>query len=255
MAIPQSTIQFLESYFDRIFVITIPRLTQRHQIVKEHLKGLHYQLFYGADKNDITQDFIAHNYNDKKAIALQRYGLGLNKGEIACSLSHRMVYEEIIEKKLERVLVFEDDVIPLSQTIADLPNAINELPENWELFYAGYLGNEVITPTLKRKQLFYKIISTFGLMKWNRKMVTNLLPKPYSAHLKKAGFHNCSHAYALTLTAAVKFMNTQSPVVYRADDVLSYTSMQGIVDAFIATPKFFDQESIHNPSIKSEIKE
>jgi glycosyl transferase, family 25 len=81
------------------------------------------------------------------------------------------------------------------------------------------------------------------------------LPVPYSKHLKRAGFHNCTHAYALTLGAAEKLIRNQIPVIYRSDDLLSSTIMKGELNAFVTTPKFFDQQSIHQTSIPSQIKE
>ena len=91
-------------------------------------------------------------------------------------------------------------------------------------------------------------------MRWSYKMVSNLLPRPYSAHLKKAGFHDCTHAYAVTMEAAQKLLAAQTPVVYRADDLLSSTIMKGELAAYITQPKFFDQEIFHNTAIGSEIK-
>jgi glycosyl transferase family 25 len=85
-------------------------------------------------------------------------------------------------------------------------------------------------------------------------MVSNLLPKPFSRHLKKAGFHDCTHAYAVTLAGAKKLLAAQTPVVYRADDLLSATIMKGELNAFVSEPKFFDQEIFHNSAILSEIK-
>jgi glycosyl transferase, family 25 len=64
------------------------------------------------------------------------------------------------------------------------------------------LKHETVTPVLKGKQFFYKILSRMGLMQWTYTMVNNLLPVAYSKHLKKAGFHDCTHAYAITLGVA-----------------------------------------------------
>jgi glycosyl transferase family 25 len=135
-----------------------------------------------------------------------------------------------------------------------LPQSLDELPPDWELVYLGYLKHEQVTAKLKAKQFFYKIISSFGLMSWTYKMVANLLPKPYSTHLKKAGFHDCTHAYAITLQAAKKLLTAQTPVVYRADDLLSSTIMKGELNAFVTVPKFFDQELFHNTNASSEIR-
>ena len=85
-------------------------------------------------------------------------------------------------------------------------------------------------------------------------MVGNLLPRPFSKHLRRAGFHDCTHAYAITLAAAEKLMNAQTPVVYRADDLLSALTMKGELKAFVTDPKFFGQEVFHDPTGVSEIR-
>jgi glycosyl transferase family 25 len=237
-------------------VVSVPRFTDRHERLKKNLEGLAFDFFWGADKLELDYDTAKTNgtYDEQKAKKLQRQGKVLNLGEIACSLSHRNLYAAMIEHGWEKVLILEDDVLPNAESLAELPAALDELPDNWELVYLGYLKHEKVTTGLKTKQFFYKILSAFGLMAWSYKMVSNLLPKPYSAHLKKAGFHDCTHAYAINLAAAKKLLAAQTPVVYRADDLLSATIMKGELNAFVTEPKFFDQEIFHNAAIVSEIK-
>ncbi len=256
MNIPTNIVSFLQTYFDRIFVVTVPRFTERHKTLQADLKGLPFEFFFGADKLQLSFDKLktTGNYDEAKARELQRQGKRLNPGEVACSLSHRMVYEEMIKHNWKKVLILEDDVLPLIENLDVLPEAVAELPIDWELVYLGYLKHEKITAGLKAKQLFYKISSALGLMKWTYKMVSNLLPKPFSVHLKKAGFHDCTHAYAVTIEGAKKLLAAQTPVVYRADDLLSSTIMKGELKAFVTVPKFFDQQIFHNTAITSEVK-
>jgi glycosyl transferase, family 25 len=246
----------LDQYFDKIFVVSLPRFTQRHQQLRENLNGLNFHFFFGVDKLqlDIDKMQLDGTYDEKKAKQLQRQGKTLNLGEIACSLSHRMIYEEMIKNNWQKVLILEDDVLPLYDNLQLLPAALSELPNDWELVYFGYLKYEKVTTKIKIKQFFYKIISSIGLMKWSYKMVSNLLPKPFSTHLKKAGFHDCTHAYAITIEAAKILLAAQTPVVYRADDLLSSTIMKGALKAFVTEPKFFDQQIFHNASFVSEIQ-
>lgn len=257
MAIPSNISKYLEQYFDKIFVVSVTRFADRHEHVKKKLEGLPFDFFWGSDKLELDYDAAKMNgtYDEQRAKKLQRQGKALNLGEIACSLSHRMVYAEMVKNDWKKVLILEDDVLPLAENLYQLPAAIDELPGDWELIYFGYLKHEKVTTSLKTKQFFYKILSAFGLMAWTYKMVSNLLPKPFSKHLKKAGFHDCTHAYAITLEAAKKLLAAQTPVVYRADDLLSATIMKGELKAFVTEPKFFDQEIFHNTSIASEIKE
>ena len=257
LKIPSDISNYLQQYFDKIFVVSVPRFTDRHERLKQNLEGLPFDFFWGADKLQLNYELVKTDgtYDEKRAKQLQRQGKELNPGEIACSLSHRMVYEEMIKQDWEKILILEDDVLPLYEKLTLLPDALKELPPGWELVYLGYLKHETVTPSLKRKQFFYKIISSLGFMKWNRRMVNNFLPVPYSSHLKKAGFHNCTHAYAITQEAAKKLLAAQTPVVYRADDLLSSTIMKEELVAFVTVPKFFDQEIFHNAAIGSEVKE
>jgi glycosyl transferase family 25 len=118
----------------------------------------------------------------------------------------------------------------------------------------GYMKNETVTLKSKLKQLLYHIQRFFGLLVWTQKMVANMLPRKYSNHLKTAGFHDCTHAYAITLDAAKKLVPIQTPVIYRSDDLLSHTILAGNLKAFVTEPKFFDQESSVNPGVGSEIR-
>ena len=256
MPIPSTAIQSLQNFFDKIFVVTVPRFTDRHKKVAESLQDLSFDFFQGSDKMQLDLEKAKQDgtYDEVKAIKMQRQGKALNSGEVACSLSHRMVYEEMVKHNWKKILILEDDVLPLVENMDSLSNALKELPDGWELVYLGYLKHEKVTTGLKTKHFFYKILSAAGLMKWNYKMVGNLLPKPFSTHLKKAGFHDCTHAYAITLQGAKKLLAAQTPVVYRADDLLSSTIMKGDLNAFVTVPKFFDQEIFHNAAITSDIR-
>ena len=255
MKIPNSTISFLEKYFDRIFVITLERATDRQEKVKERLEGLTYEFFYGVDKHTLSWEKVNEEgiYDDKRARHLNRYSKGMILGHIACSLSHRKLYEHIVARQYNRVLIFEDDAVPLMDTEHILPDSVKELPEDWEVVYFGYDRNETATPALKRKQAFYKILSHLRLMKMTPLMVSNLLPKPYSAHLQQAGFHDLLHAYGISLSACKKLIPAQTPVVFNADPLISHLVMNGEIRAFITRKKLFTQEQFLDPGHRSFI--
>jgi glycosyl transferase, family 25 len=237
--------------------VSVPRFTERHKKIEETLEGLEFEFFWGADKLQLDMETVKNNgtYDEKKAKQSQRQGKGLNLGEVACSLSHRMVYEEMIRQGWKKILILEDDIVPLNENMTALAAALEELPSGWELVYLGYLKHEQVTAGLKAKQFFYKLISAVGLFKWSFRMVSNMLPKPFSKHLKKAGFHDCTHAYAITISAAKKLLAAQTPVLYRADDLLSATILKGELNAYVTEPKFFDQEIFHNTSLSSEVRD
>lgn len=257
MNIPSDICASLQQFFDKILVVSVPRFTDRHEHVKERLQGLDFEFFWGADKLklDMEKAKTDGTYDENEAIRLERLGKPLSAGELACALSHRMVYEAMIANGWKRILILEDDIWPLHDHLAAVKDAIKELPGKWDLVYFGYLKHEKVTFNLKLKRFFYQVVSRFGMIKWNYTMASNMLPRKYSTHLKKAGFHDCTHAYAITLEGAKKLLHAQTPVVYRADDLLSYTILKGHFTAFLTDPKFFDQEDFHKGEMVSKIKE
>lgn len=253
-----ASVALFQEYFDKIFVVTIPRAKHRHQQVKNQLAGLPFEFFYGVDKQHFNWEAIRSGtdiYDENKAKQLSRVGKGMNAGEVACSLSHRKLYEHIVENKYKRVLIFEDDVVPVANSFTSLPSVLCELPSDWELVYFGYTKHETVTRSLKRKQFFYRLISPFGLMKWNTRMVSNMLPVKFTEHLKKAGYHDCTHAYAISAEAAVKLISRQDPVVFKADNLLSYEILNDSLKAFVTEPQFFAQENHLDPLHPSFIQE
>jgi len=255
LKIPNHTIAFLEKYFDHIFVITLERAVDRQVNVKERLKGLHFDFFYGVDKHGLSWEKVNEEgiYDDKKARQLNRYSKGMILGHIACALSHRHLYQHILEKGYQRVLIFEDDAVPLFDRDGELQQSVGELPDDWELIYFGYNKNEIATPALKRKQAFYRIICHLKLIKWSSLMVNNFLPRPYSPHLQKAGFHDLMHAYGVNQLACKKLIRAQTPVVFNADPLITHLVMNGQLNAFITRKKFFTQEQFLDPAHRSFI--
>lgn len=256
--IDTATALLLENYFDKIFVVSIERAKDRHVQVSKQLEGLSFEFFWGTDKMSFDWEqmkAVPDVYDEKKAKKYNRVGKPMNAGEVACALSHRKLYEHIVAGKYQRVLIFEDDVVPLSENFSKLAAVINELPGDWGLVYFGYTKHEKITLALKGKQFFYKLISPFRLMKWNYRMVKNMLPKKFSGHLKKAGYHDCTHAYAVTLQTASKLIRKQVPVVFKADNLLSYEILNEEIKAFVTSPQFFAQENHLDPLHPSIIQE
>src|SRR5437868_15346277 len=90
--------RLLEQYFDKIFVVTLPRFADRQQRMKLYLDGLNFEFFTGTDKMNIDYDKARSDgtYDEARAKKLQRQGKALNLGEIACSLSHRNTYSAIM---------------------------------------------------------------------------------------------------------------------------------------------------------------
>lgn len=207
---------------------------------------MNYSYFFGADKNEFTIEEAEQKgiFSEKLARRHHRFGKTMKHGEIACSLSHRFIYEDQIKQNLARVLIFEDDAVPDPAQLPMIPMILSEIPEDCELLMWGWDKNDTEPPGAFFKKLVYHAKHAAGRLKWNHKMINHLFARPYSAHLKKAGFHDYTYAYALSLSAAKKLAVMQTPVQYIADNLLAHAATNGIVHAYITWPKVFLHDSL-----------
>lgn len=60
----------------------------------------------------------------------------------------------MIKHGWKKILILEDDVLALTESMNVLPLALQELPVEWELVYLGYLKHENVTAGLKLKTVF-----------------------------------------------------------------------------------------------------
>lgn len=230
------------NYFDKIYIITLQRSTERQEHIKKVLHGLNYQFFFGSDKNNFSLEELKKKniYNEAMAVRHHRYSKPMNAGQIGCALSHKNIYEEIINKGYKKTLILEDDVEPADGSINSFTEIIKDLPDDWELLYFDYSKNE---KPQHLKRYWYHIERTMIGAKRNHTIIRNLYPKLISKHLSIAGFHDYTDAYAVTLSGAKKLLELQSPVSYIADNLLAVASASKKLKAFISHPKLFQQLS------------
>lgn len=255
-ALTSTVNELLHQYFDKVLVMTVPRFKERHERVKEQLTGIDFEFFYGFDKNELDENTIRqfYQYYPENTLKVTQVFPALNKGEIACSISHKMIYQAIVDNNWQRVLIFEDDVVPDYNTLPILADCLKELPPDWELFYLGYLKNEKATLGKKLKILWYNFLATLGLSHIPVSMINNILPGPYSNSLLRSGFHDCTHAYAVCLSGAKKLLIAQTPVQFRADNLLSALVLKSELKAFISKHNLFNQEIFTDITNKSYVR-
>ncbi|WP_243337774.1 glycosyltransferase family 25 protein [Anaeromyxobacter soli] len=233
----------LNDYFDRIFVLTLPRATDRHPAIERSLGGLRYELVYGQDKLELDlADLEARGvYDDRAARRAHRYGRSITLGHIACVLSHARIWRRMLDEGHERVLVFEDDAEPIPEAIGLAPAVLEQLPPTFELVYLGYKGREAVTARRRLDQAAYVALGALGLIRWSAREAMNLLPRPYSDNLRRAGRHDHTHAYALSRSAARKLLASQQPVVLNVDTGIGRLVLRGELEAYVSEPKLFRQ--------------
>jgi glycosyl transferase family 25 len=235
----------LNAYFDNIYVVTLERSTERHEKMKEVLQGLQFSFFYGNDKKELTLDELLEEgiYDEEKAKLLHKDDKPLNTTQIGSAWSHRLVYEDMLAQGYEKVLILEDDVILKKEGLALLDEMIQQLPQNWELWYLDYhknLRRNFGTFLIQQALHFKKLI---GKLKWSHAMISNLYARKYKPNIFVAGSHEFSTAYAITKEGAKKLIQLQTPIVFCADNLLSYACANTIVNGYVSVPKVFLRQS------------
>ena len=234
----------LNEFFDHVYVISLKRAVDRQAHVKEELDGLEYELFWGKDKRefDLRQLEKEGIYNEQLAIRHHRFSKPMPGGMLGCSWSHKLIYEDVLKKGYQKVLIMEDDIVINDEAVAVFPSILNELPKDWELFYLGYHENEEVPDNGRSKQTLYHLLRFLRLIKFSHKTINNLFPERVSEHVWKAGYHDCTHAYAITPSAAKTLMELQTPVSYFPDNLLAHAITNEMVRGYIVKPQLINQQ-------------
>jgi glycosyl transferase family 25 len=241
----QEFFRSLNNFFDKIYVITLRRATERHEHFTKELEGLNYTVFYGQDKLEFDVEELKKKgiYNETLAKEHHRWNKPMPAGMIGCSWSHKLIYQDVIKNNYQRVFIMEDDIVVDKNYISVFSKAINELPKDWELLYLGYERYEELTFSARIKKMIYHVQRLFGGTRFTHKTIKNLYPKKVSAHIYTAGYHDHTHAYAITKSGAEKLDQLQTPISFFPDNLLAYAITNEIVKGYIIKPKLINQQS------------
>lgn len=242
----------MNQYYDQVYVLSVTAAEERRVLFSERFEGLDYSFFFGADKNEFTPaELIERNiYSEELTRKHHRYSKGMRMGEIACAWSHLMMYEDMVTKNYERVMIFEDDAVPVAGRLIQTSQILSEIPEDCELLMWGWSKNGKSDINTVFKKAVYKIQHSLGILKWDHTVIKNLFAKPYSSHLKKAGFHDYTYAYAITKSAAEKLLSMQSPIQYVADNLLAHAVTNNLVNGYIVYPPAFLHDNLPDGSAR-----
>lgn len=101
------------------FIIHLSRATARAPIVDaaRWAVGMNCTIVDAVDGRHLTKTELSANYSADPLYS-PPYPFELGPGEIACFLSHRKVWQEIVDRGLDWGLVLEDDVAVSSEILA-----------------------------------------------------------------------------------------------------------------------------------------
>lgn len=242
----QEYFQLLNQYYDKIYVLSIDLAKARRELFADRFKGLHYTFFFGADKNKFTIEEVKENgiFNEELTRHHHRFNKTMKLGEIACAWSHKMIFEEMLAKNYNRILIFEDDAVPDEKMVKQIPQMLKEIPADCEILLWGWDKNGIDNFGARFKKNIYHFQHSIGRLKWSHQTIRNLYAKPFSKHLKKAGFHDYTYAYAINRSGAEKLVSMQTPIQYIADNLLAHAVTKKMVNGYIAWPKVFLHDSL-----------
>ena len=242
----QEYFQLLNQYYDKIYVLSIESAAERRELFTQRFKGLEYSFFFGADKNKFSiEEAKAKNiFSERLTRQHHRFSKTMMHGEIACSWSHKMMYKDMLANHFNRVLIMEDDAVPDEKMLKKIPAILKEIPGNCELLMWGWDKNGVNNLGTAIKKTLYHLQHSFGKLKWDHQMIRNLFARSFSPHMKKAGFHDFTYAYAINRSGAEKLIEMQSPIQYIADNLLAHAATKEIVKSYITWPQVFLHDSL-----------
>lgn len=236
----------LHDLYDNRYVLFLPRFADRMEVFRRDLAGWDIEFFEGLDSSDLSmQQFIADGtYDEDLARRLDRRNKPMTLDTVCCSLGHKGIYEDMLSKGYERVMIFEDDVFAFPEMEEYLPAMLEQIPEDADLIYWGWLGYSKAPRFASITKAIYHLQHAAGLLRYDHTMIGNLYPKPYNDHFKIAGKQFCTHAYSVNRKAAELLVDMQTPVAYNADNLLMNAVMKGRLNSYIAIPLLFGQTSI-----------
>lgn len=241
----QNSFTGFSQYFDKVFVLTLPRLTERIAYIQKTLAGLDYDFYFGVDKTELGVDEALRTglFDIDGFRSFYKYPQTISAGMLCCALGHLQIYKEIVNQQYQRTLILEDDVIPRYENLHLLSSVMADLPPAWELLYLGYEKQENLGFREWSNLQFKKIIPYHTQLRMTRKMFKNFYARPYAKHISSAGFHDCTHAYVVTMEGAKKLLACGTPVRFHPDNLLSWMIGQGLLKGYIARPKLFSQQT------------
>lgn len=216
----------LAEYYDAVWVLTIPRNTKRQEFIRQQLTGLPFEFITGVDGKSLVPDDPRFDLVQ----ARERVGRNLVINELACTMSHLVMYQKILDEGLNRVLIFEDDAFFDTRKSRWIIPILRQLPADWELLYWGYRDGEL-------RGLWWEFKERFG---WKRPEGA-VASRTVHRGLRTAAGHDFTHAYAVTREGARKLLEGAYPVRQTADGLLEDKVLAGEIRAYAAVPKVFLQ--------------
>ncbi|GAB5382390.1 MAG: hypothetical protein Alis3KO_38490 [Aliiglaciecola sp.] len=243
----------LNQFFDHVYVLTLDDATDRQENIKQVLEGLNWTFFKATDKRNLNPETFKQDgvYSDAVHKRTKRTSRSMKTGEVACSLSHVRMYQDMLDNNYQHVLILEDDVLPEPQSLIRFNEVMQQLPKDWEVLMLGYYGEKPPTLKYKIQQSIYRLFHRLHLFNWHKvpmKWIDEICLDEYSEDLFSIGKVLGTHAYAINQSAAEKFIKYQTPVILQADRIFNYYKAENELNAFALKKTMFTLSELSKES-------
>jgi len=193
----------INNYFKHVFVINrkcdIERMKKTHNILVKN--NIQYKRF----------DAIVINNNVDSHVTNEMLG---------CGLSHKTIWEYVVQNKLKNVLIFEDDMFLIKDWKDHFKKAIKQLPNDWDIFTLGSFGIKQDSDKYNSpfNFIFYIIVTMLGIYNKKNKQLTDNILVPY--------FFTGLYGYAVSYNGAKKLLSLINDINFHIDVLISCKSEQ-----------------------------
>lgn len=111
------------------------RSPDRLKYMRDHLgsKGIEWSHFDAIDGNELNDEEI----NREVGSLCQTF---CTKGIIGCALSHKRIWQKVINENLNNAIIMEDDIVISDNYENILMDAMSQLPSDWDILLLGCGG-------------------------------------------------------------------------------------------------------------------
>ena len=230
---------------NHIYIVHCEKLTERYTYLKKVMDKFfpedYYTFSVNTHKDTITDDIIEKYYTldeDTRNKELRIIGeeqqleKHISKGNISCAINHLMIWDEVVRSEYSRVLIIEDDILFLEDTLSYMIEIMAEIDNTHDIVSledgAG-LTVDKMGIELDENKVIYKI---------------------------ENGRMRCTGAYTITKDACAKLVgfNKKRKFSLEIDMQIWLYGALKIIDVYWSSPTAFTQGS-QRGVFKSEIQE
>ena len=209
-----------------VFIVSLPEATDRRARIAKIMDdlGLEFEFVDAVDGRKF--DVVNHPlYNAPRR--LRAFGKHLTGGDLGCILSHKKIYQRMVDENISAALIFEDDVL--------LRDAF--LP---------------VLEKIKTIDVPFDMIRFFGSPKLERLKMRNVCKLDDTHHLvRHSGMPGGSHATLMRLSGAKKMLKHMERTSLPIDALLGRSWLTGI-NWYTVRPGLAAQDLSFDSSIGDE---